>query len=45
MTMNVTCIIHKGHPHQNAGSVSLLRPKPYVLNFIEADSLLVHLSS
>jgi len=43
--MNVICVIHKGHPHQNAGSVSPLRPKPYVLHLIEADSLLVHLSS
>lgn len=42
--MNVMCVIHKGHPHQNVGSVSLLRPKPYVLTLTEADSLLVHLS-
>lgn len=43
--MNVTCVIHKGHPHQNVGSVSLLRPKPYdVLTLTEAGSLLVHLS-
>lgn len=45
MTLNVTCIIHKGPRHQNVGSIFLLRPKPYVLSLIEADSLLVHLSS